>query len=179
MESLNRAEEALSALTDVRIVYLPPATVAAAHVIDDEPEAKTSELLDRFVRMSGLAESKPDLRHYGFNHPNPKDETGAHGYEMWVTIPDNMEVPAPLTKKRFAGGMYAAHMIPMGNFQDWEKLIRWADAQEEYRFAGDWNDQDHMCGLLEENLNYLTHLMEGNSEPEGMQLDLLLPLRKA
>ena len=36
-----------------------------------------------------------------------------------------------------------------------------------------------MCGLLEENLNYLTHLMEGNSEPEGMQLDLLLPLRKA
>lgn len=179
MESLNRAEEALSALTDVRIVYLPPATVAAAHVIDDEPEAKTSELLDRFVRMSGLAESKPDLRHYGFNHPNPKDETGAHGYEMWVTIPDNMEVPAPLTKKRFAGGMYAAHMIPMGNFQDWEKLIRWADAQEEYRFAGDWNDQDHMCGLLEENLNYLTHLKEGNSEPEGMQLDLLLPLRKA
>ena len=179
MESLNRAEEALSALTDVRIVYLPPATVAAAHVIDDEPEAKASELLDRFVRMSGLTESKPDLRHYGFNHPNPKDETGAHGYEMWVTIPDNMEVPAPLTKKRFAGGMYAAHMIPMGNFQDWEKLIRWADAQEEYRFAGDWNDQDHMCGLLEENLNYLTHLMEGNSEPEGMQLDLLLPLRKA
>ena len=179
MESLNRAEEALSALTDVRIVYLPPATVAAAHVIDDEPEAKASELLDRFVRMSGLTERKPDLRHYGFNHPNPKDETGAHGYEMWVTIPDNMEVPAPLTKKRFAGGMYAAHMIPMGNFQDWEKLIRWADAQEEYRFAGDWNDQDHMCGLLEENLNYLTHLMEGNSEPEGMQLDLLLPLRKA
>lgn len=179
MESLNRAEEALSTLTDVRIVYLPPATIASAHVIDDEPEAKASELLDRFVRMSGLAGSKPDLRHYGFNHPNPKDETGAHGYEMWVTIPDNMEVPAPLTKKRFAGGMYAAHMIPMGNFQDWEKLIRWADAQEEYRFAGDWNDQDHMCGLLEENLNYLTHLMEGNSEPEGMQLDLLLPLRKA
>lgn len=179
MESLNRAEEALSALTDVRIVYLPPATVAAAHVIDDEPEAKASELLDRFVRMAGLAERKPDLRHYGFNHPNPKDETGAHGYEMWVTIPDDMAVPAPLTKKRFAGGTYAAHMIPMGNFQDWEKLIRWADVQEEYRFAGDWNDQDHMCGLLEENLNYLTHLMEGNSEPEGMQLDLLLPLRKA
>ena len=98
---------------------------------------------------------------------------------MWVTIPDNMEVPAPLTKKRVAGGMYAAHMLPRGNFQDWEKLIRWADAQEEYRFAGDWNDQDHMCGLLEENPNYLTHLMEGNSEPEGMQLDLLLPLRKA
>lgn len=179
MESLNRAEEALSTLTDVRIVYLPPATIASAHVIDDEPEAKANELLDRFVQMAGLAERKPDLRHYGFNHPNPKDETGAHGYEMWVTIPDDMEVTAPLTKKRFAGGMYAAHMIPMGNFQDWEKLIRWADAQEEYRFAGDWNDQDHMCGLLEENLNYLTHLMEGNSEPEGMQLDLLLPLRRA
>jgi DNA-binding transcriptional MerR regulator len=179
MEQLNSAEEALCTLTDVRIVYLPPATVAAAHVIDEEPEAKAGELLDRFVRESGLAERKPDLRHYGFNHPNPKDETGAHGYEMWVTIPEEMQVPAPLTKKHFAGGMYAAHMIPMGNFQDWEKLICWAKAQEDYQFAGDWNDQDHMCGLLEENLNYLTHLKEGNSEPEGMQLDLLLPLRRA
>ncbi len=179
MEQLNSAEEALCTLTDVRIVYLPPATVAAAHVIDEEPEAKAGELLDRFVRESGLAERKPDLRHYGFNHPNPKDETGAHGYEMWVTIPDDMQVPALLTKKYFAGGMYAAHMIPMGNFQDWEKLICWAEAQEDYQFAGDWNDQDHMCGLLEENLNYLTHLKEGNSEPEGMQLDLLLPIRKA
>ncbi|HPR78922.1 MAG TPA: MerR family transcriptional regulator, partial [Candidatus Limiplasma sp.] len=65
------------------------------------------------------------------------------------------------------------------NFQDWEKLICWVEAQEDYQFAGDWNDQDHMCGLLEENLNYLTHLKEGNSEPEGMQLDLLLPLRRA
>lgn len=177
MEQLDTAENALHKLSDVRILYLPPATVAAVHCVCDEPEAKAGEIMDRFVRESSLPTIKPDLRHYGFNHPNPKDATGYHGYEMWVTIPDGMDVPEPLEKKHFDGGLYAAHMIAMGNFNEWEWLMDWVGTQEDYVFAGDMADQEHMCGLLEEHLNYLTHLAAGNTEPEGMQLDLLMPLR--
>ncbi|MGM1049203.1 MAG: hypothetical protein ACQEXX_24105 [Bacillota bacterium] len=46
-----------------------------------------------FMIQTNLKEMKPDLRHFGFNHPNGVKPDGTdHGYERWVTIPDNMEV---------------------------------------------------------------------------------------
>ncbi len=178
MEKLKNAEDSLSNLKDVRIVYLPPATIASAHHIGDEPEYNAGMMMEKFVRDTGLISIKPDMRHYGFNHPNPVDATGFHGYEMWVTIPDEMKVPAPLIKKRFAGGLYAAHMIPMGNFNEWEWLMEWVNKSEKYEFTGDMQDQEHMCGLLEEHLNYISHLAQSNTEPEDMQLDLLIPVKE-
>ena len=177
MDDLKKAEKSLEKLTDVRIIRLPPSTVASAHYIGDEPEAYVSELIDNFVREYDLCRVKPDLRHYGFNHPNPSDESGAHGYEMWVTIPEDMDVPAPLTKRYFEGGLFAAHMIPMGNFHEWEWLLDWVKDNEKYDFAGDMSDQQHMCGLLEEQLNYVTHVNQG-VEPEDLQLDLLMPIKE-
>lgn len=177
MENLNTLAQPQRILTDVRIVYLPPATVAAAHFVGDEPESYVMALLDGFARESGLPAAKPDTRHYGFNHPNPKDESGDHGYEAWLTIPDDWDVPAPLVKKRFEGGLYAAHVISFGNFHEWAWLFNWAEKSENYQFAGDMADQEHMCGLMEEQLNYLSQLRAGNTEPEDMQLDLLMPIR--
>lgn len=178
MSKLKKAEENLSALTDVRIITLPPATVAAAHFIGDEPETRVNDLIDDFVRTTELHKRKPYLRHYGFNHPNPVDETGFHGYEAWVTIPDDMEVPPPLVKKQFAGGLYAAHMISFGNFNEWGALLDWIAKSDTYEFAGDLEDQEHMCGLLDEHINYIAHVELPFTEPEDMQLDLLAPVRR-
>ncbi len=178
LDNLKKAEESLSKLNDVRIIYLPPATVAAAHYVGDDPESYTYKIIDQFVRETGLCEIKPDLRHYGYNHPNPVDGTGDHGYETWVTIPDDLEVPAPLIKKHFAGGLYAAHMIAMGNFNEWEWLFHWVNKSEKYEFAGDMQDQEHMCGLLDEHLNYVSHVNLDNTEPEDLQIDLLMPVRE-
>jgi DNA-binding transcriptional MerR regulator len=178
MDKLSDAERKLSKLSDVRIVYLPPSDVAAAHHIGDDPEDHAYAIMDKFVRDSGLLKLRPDLRHYGFNHPNPSDETGFHGYEIWVTIPEGMDVPPPLTKKHFEGGLYAAHMIAMGNFNEWEWLLEWVNGNDKYEFAGDMRDQEHMCGLLEEHLNYVSHVSSDNTEPADMQLDLLMPVRE-
>ncbi len=178
MEDLNKASENLSKLKDVRIIYLPPATVAASHYIGEDPEQTAGGLLDKFVKEKGLFKIKPDLRHYGFNHPNPVDESGAHGYEMWVTIPDDMEVPPPLVKKQFKGGLYAAHMIPMGNFHEWDWLWEWAHNNSSYEPNLLSDNGECMYGLLEEHLNYISHVNTNNTEPEGMQLDLLLPVKE-
>lgn len=178
MEKLKKAEAGLSRIGDVWIIYLPPSAVAAAHYVGDEPEIHVNEMLDRFVRETGLHRRKPDLRHYGFNHPNPTDATGFHGYESWVTIPEDMEVPAPLVKKLFVGGIYAAHMISFGSFNEWDLLLNWVNSNEKYEFAGDMADQEHMCGLLEEHLNYISHVELANTEPEEFQLDLLVPVRE-
>ena len=180
MSELNKAQSSLPKLTDVRIVYLPPSAVAASHYIGDEPEYHAGVALNRFVLDSGLCEKKPDLRLYGFNHPNPVDESNFHGYEMWVTIPDDMEPPAPLVKKQFAGGLYAAHMIEMGNFHEWQWLADWVDNSEKYEFNGALDNGECMFGSLEEHLNYVNHVKLGveNTEPEGMQLDLLIPVKE-
>lgn len=176
-DKLKKADERLSKINDVRIIYLPPATVAAAHCIGDEPELNANFLIDKFVKESALGKLKPDLRLYGFNHPNPVDETGYHGYETWVTIPDEMEVPDPLEKKKFCGGLYAAHMITFGNFNEWDSFLDWIMKNERYDFAGDLQDQEHMCGLLEEHLNFYNHIEQPDKDDEHLQLDLLMPIK--
>ncbi|MBQ3590382.1 MAG: MerR family transcriptional regulator, partial [Clostridia bacterium] len=107
LEELNRASSKLKQLTDrdVRILYLPPCTVASIQYYGDGAEEYTGRIIDCFARSVNLPELYPSARHFGFNWPDPTDETGIHGYERWVTVPDDMELPAPLTKKYFAGGL--------------------------------------------------------------------------
>lgn len=173
------ANRRLNRLTDrdVRIVYLPPAWVASYRAEGFNPEADVIAVVHPFVRQNDLVRRKPDLRQYGFNAPNPHDATNYHGYEMWVTIPDEMDVPAPLEKKYFKGGLYAAYAIPFGAFEMWDALNRWVSESTRYAYRGDWNENT-MFDWLEEHLNFVNHVKLENSEPEGMQLDLLIPIRE-
>jgi len=164
---------------DVRIVYLPPAAVASAHQIGDAPELATGNMLFDFIRQSNLAEIAPGFRHYGFNHPNgePPYNGPDHGYERWVTIPDGMGVPAPLTKKHFAGGMYAAYMIPIGEWEGWGHLFDWAQNSERYEIVP--GDPACMDGALEEHLNAMRHHLWSMEECDRrMQIDLLIPIKE-
>lgn len=178
MEKLEQAQETMGALRNVRIVHLPASTVAAAHFVGEDPENRTGEMIAAFARAHRLWEKIEELRLFGFNHPNPVDETGAHGYEFWLTIPDDTEVEAPLVKKHFPGGMYAAHAIRMGDFHEWAWLDRWVRENGVYEYCGN-GDPEVMFGSLEEHLNYFTHIRETpEGEPEAEQLDLLIPVRK-
>ena len=178
MDYLKQADQASRKLKDVRIVHLPESNVAAAHFVGDDPENRAGEMISDFVRKEKLWGKHPGLRLYGFNHPSPMDETGFHGYEFWITIPDGMEVPPPLTKKHFAGGTYAAHMIPMGNFEEWEGLFDWVQNNDEYEYAG-CGSPENMFDNLEEHLNYHDHILETHEgEPQTAQLDLLIPVRR-
>ena len=176
VEKLENTEISAAALKDVRIVRLPASDVASAHFIGDDPEDRAGIMISDYVRSARLWEKHPGLRLYGFNHPNPTDETGAHGYEFWVTVPDGTVVPEPLVKKRFPGGTYAAHMIRMGDFHEWAWLDDWVKNSDEYEYDGS-GDPDNMFGALEEHLNYHDHIIE-KPDPETPQLDLLIPVRK-
>jgi DNA-binding transcriptional MerR regulator len=180
MDDLIKAEKKLSKLTDkdVRIIYIPPSDVAAYRAEGMEPEGEAGAAISKFVKESGLAKIKPDVRHFGFNAPNPKDETGYHGYEMWVTIPDGFEVPAPLVKKRMAGGMYCAHMIPIGAFDEWALLANWInEGNEKFAYRGGGSPAN-MFDSLEECLNYVDHIDDNDWDNTGVQLDLLIPINK-
>lgn len=178
MEDLDRAEQNQGKLSNVRILHLPEAAVAAAHYVGPDPEDHAGELIAAFARESRLWETGSSVRLYGFNHPNPPPEGGEYGYEFWVTVPEDMDVPAPLTKKHFPGGTYAAHCIQMGNFHEWQWLFNWVQESELWEIAGSGTPED-MFGSLEEHLNYYDHIREtADGVPETEQLDLLIPVRK-
>lgn len=181
MEELNQASEKLNKLSDkdVRIVYLPPATVASIHTIGGTPELDTDALSRQFIKKTRLDLYKPDFKYYGFNHPDGTKADGSdHGYERWLTIPDNWEVEAPFVKKKFPGGSYAAHMIPMGAFEEWHWLWKWAEEHEQIEI--NLGDAACMSGLLEEHLNFknLWSLdISADEMDKLMQLDLLIPIK--
>jgi len=174
MDDLRKANETLSTLKNVRIIYLPPATVASSHFIGSNPEDNAGIPFDDFIRNSGLAKIKPDLRVYGFNNPCPKgDET--YGYEFWVTIPDDMNVPSPLKKKKFKGGLYAAHCIKMGDFHEWQLLSKWVHENGEYVYEA--REPLGMDGSIEEHLNAYSYYTCDKETANFIQLDLLIPVR--
>lgn len=180
MSELNEANEIINRNSAVRIVLLPPCTVASNRVIGKEPEETVGNEIDKFIRESRLYEIKPDSRYFGFNHPNPgilpNDE---HGYEVWVTIPDDMEVPPPLVKKRFEGGLFAAMTISFPDFWRWGELDDWARESDTYEANYSELGFEIMGGCLEEHLNwvYSSHMGWPENGIDG-QLDLLLPIKK-
>ncbi|WP_310601556.1 effector binding domain-containing protein [Anaerosporobacter sp.] len=174
MDELVKASKVLESKMEVRIVYLPPATVASCQYIRDNPENYVGEKVYAFIKESNLLKIKPDLRAYGFNNPSPQEGQKDYGYEFWVTIPEDMEVPEPLIKKQFAGGLYAAHCIKHGDFFEWEGFINLLKESEEYDI--DWREPEGMGGCLEEEINIYTNMLEGLNT--AGQLDLLIPIKR-
>ena len=177
MEKLNQADRELSKLTDkdVRIVYLPPATVASIYLIGNKPEDRASMILREFIKTTNLPCVKPDFRHYGFNHPNGTNDDD-HGYEIWVTIPEDMELTPPFIKKQYEGGLYAAHTIIFGDFEKWNWLWAWVEGNE--KFELNLGDAACMDGLIEEHYNYFNQYNLKNFDKDNFQMDLMIPVKE-
>lgn len=175
---MNLAKEMTEKGNSVRIMLLPSLTVAAYRFEGDAPEEKAGEVMDKFIRSSRLYEKKPDSRMFGFNHPDPEPGKDSHGYEVWVTVPDDMELPEPLVKKHFPGGLYAAYTINFPDFHEWKFLSEWVRTSEKYQ--ADYHDKSlkDMGGCLEEYLNwvYSSHMGWPENGIDG-KVELLLPIR--
>ena len=179
MDELNNAGKELSKLKNVRIIYLPPFTAASSYYIGENPEENAEKPLSDFIKKKKLFDVKPDSRVFGFNHPSPSHENIHYGYEFWVTIPDDMEVEKPLSKKKFDGGLYAVHTINMGDFHEWKWLMKWV--QESPYYSEDYKDEADECmgGLLEEALNFVYHVSNDIEKVKAEhQLDLYYPIKR-
>ena len=172
MGDLNMANEKLGKPkdSDVRIVYVPPMTVAAAYISSEseyDAGIEATDMIEQFVQETGLLKMKPDARAMGFRFSR---EIQSKEYEAWVSIPKNMKVNAPLTKKTFGGGMFAAHVLRDWSFQDWNLLADWVRENERYEEA---EGVPH----FEEILNFYP-FMQNNARMEDTQLDLLFPIKE-
>jgi DNA-binding transcriptional MerR regulator/DNA gyrase inhibitor GyrI len=178
MEDLKRASEVLDQVTDkdVRIVYLPPSTVASIRCVGGEPENDANNIMGDFVKNADLFSVSPGTRFYGFNSPDDIDGDHVHGYEMWATIPDDMDVPAPLTKKTFAGGLYAAYTSKPLDFADWQRFSKWLKNSSD--FEADAREPLGMGGCLEEHINSYNFYGLKNKKHILTHLDFLMPIKE-
>ncbi len=184
MEQLNQASNKLSKLEDkdVRIVYLPPMTVAAAYASGEGCEGKTADMIKQFVDESGLLHIKPDARCFGFDCSQGTAEIGepSHIYETWVSVPSDMEIPSPLIKRVFKGGLYAAHVLRSWDFEDWRLLGAWVNASDKYENdlgSPRWTSPETVAGQgFEETLNFYNYVQYG--QMKDLQLDLLFPIKE-
>lgn len=179
MEDLNQAARVVDEKQDVRIIYLPPYTVASCQYVGENPEDHTGAMATKMIQKTNLYEKKPDARMFGFNHPNPGILSGGvYGYEVWVTIPDDFPLPEGFQRVMFPGGLYAVMTIRFGDFHLWGALQRWIERSDTYTI--DWRgNESTMGGCLEEHLNWVrqAHLNTSDKEKTG-QLDLFFPIRR-
>ncbi|MDF2872882.1 MAG: MerR family transcriptional regulator [Anaerocolumna sp.] len=186
MDELNKANEELMKLEDkdVRIIYLPPMTVAAGFASGEGCLDKASDMVNKFIKESGLLKIKPDARGFDFDYLGGEGELGenSHGHEAWVSVPYNMEIPGPLVRREFRGGLYAAHVLRAWDFQDWRRLKEWVDASD--RYDNDWGSPRWESAEIgygqgfEETLNLYNFIQKHNAEMSYLQLDLLLPIKE-
>lgn len=183
MEQLNIATEKLNKLEDkdIRIVYLPPMTVAAACASGEGCEGKALDMINQFVKDSRLIKIKPDARSFGFNC-SIKSETGesSRAYEVWATVPSDMDIPMPLVKRNFNGGLYAAHVLRTWDFEDWNLLKKWVKTNDKYDSdwgSPRWTSPETNTGQgFEETLNFFNFAQSG--QMKDLQLDLLFPIKE-
>jgi len=179
MNMLNKANEVLNKLHGVRVIYVPPMTVASSHFVGENPNQNAAMIVKKFVEESNLLKIKPDTRCIGFDHPiNPYGAPS--GYELWVSIPDDMDVPHPLVKKNFLGGLYAAHAIQNG---DWDAVLGlqdWVAGSDEYHTDPiSIRCDPHIEGqslYLEEQLNFFHNTQNSTLDKSNIQIDLLHPI---
>ena len=137
MSDLNKAADVLNRLKEVRVVYLPPMTVASAFFTGENSSERAWEAVHNFIKQHNLFAIKPDLRVFSHERSNATGQN--FGNEVWVSVPDDFNVPAPLTKKKFHGGQYAAHLLGDDGFLTCLGLQDWINESDQYQYDYDGN----------------------------------------
>lgn len=158
-------------LSNVRIVKLPAMTVASYRAESATPEDDCSKVFNAFVLHNNL-HKRDGYRQFGFNNPSPSENSPVYGYEMWVTVPDKFDIPAPLEKKVFNGGLYASISTNMNEIGErWQRLYNWCKNSNQY-------DVDFSRQWLEEcSMDFEVFISHNVSDGEK-QLDLLEPIKE-
>jgi DNA gyrase inhibitor GyrI len=148
---------------DVRIIHLEPLRVASVLGYGKEPEMQAWDKMFTWAESHQLPDKSP--RFFGFNNPSPSPGSPNYGYEVWITVGNDVKSDESVTVKDFGGGDYAVtrHTGVEGIPETWMQLSAWVETSP-YRMAShQW---------LEE------HIKVGRDvPPEQFVLDLFLPIK--
>jgi len=139
---LFKAADILNKLENIRVLYVPPMTVASIYCMGENSEQKAWQAITDFVMQNNLLDIKPDLRMFKIPYQNATGNS--FGDEAWVSIPDGLTVPPPFVKKKFLGGQYAAHVMDENNsFEVALGMQDWINESDKYQY--DYNGNLSRC----------------------------------
>ena len=87
-------------------------------------------VMKKFIDDTELFKIKPDTRIFGSNQGDEQPQREGHwvgSEEMYASIPDDLDVPAPLTKVAFHGGLYVS-------YPDRTELLEWLENNDDYEW---------------------------------------------
>lgn len=150
----------------IRIEELGPMRVVVFRGYSTTPEMEAHEQAVAFATEKGLINENNCLKTFGFNKPAPWVTQGdEYGYELWVVVDPEINIPPYLMVKEFPGARCAVTSIE--KLADigaaWEYLYKWVGDSKDY-------EHSHIDGL-EEVLSPL-----GTPEEE-LAFNLYLPVR--
>lgn len=126
------------------------------------PENDGWKVIGKWAKDQGLL-NKPETVVFGFDNPSPDGKNPVYGYEYWVRIPDDLQVPEPFTRKRFKGGHWACLETDVPHVgADWKRLVRWIEEN-----GREWDG----CDCLERS--YI-----GTTETGDIKLIVMSPIKK-
>jgi len=156
-------ERTTSKFDEVRYVDLEPARAVAFSCVGREPEDEAHAVVKEWIDKNNL---QGTARVYAFNvEPYPSEENPEYGMGFCATIPEGIEIPAPLYEMRLPGGVYAVISEYKGDpsygWKKMEELLNDAEWEWEY-------DMDRHPGLEE-------HIRR---EGGGFIIPVMLPVKK-
>lgn len=156
---------------DMRIINLPKMIVASISFTGDNPEESCWQAMKKLIDEY-LLDQKIGFRNIGFGY---QDDAGNYRYELWVTIPADINLPEQFIRKEFPGGLYAALPANLANIGErWNELHELVLESDAYIHDTSPERFDY---YFEECLDINTFHDE-NAKLLERQLDLLLAVKK-
>lgn len=148
--------ELLEKYPDIKVLKeLEPFRVAYYCFYGFKPENGAFSVMSEWLKRSGLRFEEDKLRIFGFNNPGPTGPNQTeYGYEVWVTIGDDVIVNDSLVKtKTFEGGLYAVcgvrDLTGGGDgseiYDTWQRFSKWIKESRYVAGSHQW---------LEEHLHF-------------------------
>ncbi len=110
---------------------LEPFRVVCYAAYGTSPEDDALAYMRQWAEQAGLLNEKYGYRLFGFDVAGSLKEDGSHGYEVWLSVPDDFE-SEELPVQTFPGGLYAVTTTTIGEieatwnlFREWLKVSKY------------------------------------------------------
>lgn len=118
---------------DIKVLKeLSPMRVACYHYYGTDPEGHAFEGMNSWIRKMGIDLAKDKYRIFGYNYPDDGPDAEEYGYEVCITISEELEVKDDSIKiKVIEGGLYAVTGVPRGEdlglniMKAWQRFTEW------------------------------------------------------
>ncbi|EGD47859.1 transcription activator effector binding [Ruminiclostridium papyrosolvens DSM 2782] len=156
-------KELIENYPDIKVLKeLEPTRAAYFCYYGKEPEHHAFAVMAEWLNKNGLNINEQKLRIFGYNNPNPSSPNEEeYGYEVCVTVADNIVVNDDLVKEKIlGGGLYAVTNVKRGQDGDiggeivkaWNRFKNWI-SDSKYVYGGHQWLEEHLG--FDDNANHI------------------------